>query len=174
MSNINEQEKVKEFTKEEKNGIRQFAVASIPWTINWEALEIEKEEDKHTFIKNFIENIKHKPILSYNPEDPEATINKTIGIVEDAFIKSNDSIDLFCSMWMMVAPEYSFVTTKENMEQPLGLRLTPDAICIQFDNKLNEVYTKASQVQEAFATKIREVIDPEFAKQIEEMSEDNE
>ena len=174
MSNINEEEKVKEITKEEKNGIRQFAVASIPWTINWEALEITEEEDKHKFIKKFIENIKHKPIISYDPENPDIANEKPIGVVEDAFIKSNDTIDLFCSMWMMVSPEYNLITTNENMKEPLGLRLEPNSICIQFDKKLNDVYTKASQMQEAFATKIREVLDPEFANQIKEESDINE
>lgn len=174
MSNINEEEKVKEITKEEKNGIRQFAVASIPWTINWEALEITEEEDKHKFIKKFIENIKHKPIISYDPENPDIANEKPIGVVEDAFIKSNDTIDLFCSMWMMVSPEYNLITTNGNMKEPLGLRLEPNSICIQFDKKLNDVYTKASQMQEAFATKIREVLDPEFVNQIKEKSDINE
>lgn len=174
MSNINEEEKVKEITKEEKNGIRQFAVASIPWTINWEALEITEEEDKHKFIKKFIENIKHKPIISYDPENPDITNEKPIGVVEDAFIKSNDTIDLFCSMWMIVSPEYNLITTNENMKEPLGLRLDPSSVCIQFDKKLNHVYTKASQMQESFATKIREALDPEFANQIKEESDINE
>lgn len=165
MSNINE---------EEKNGIRQFAVASIPLTINWESLEIIEEEDKHKFIKKFIENIKHKPIISYDPENPDITNEKPIGVVEDAFIKSNDTIDLFCSMWMIVSPEYNLITTNDNMKEPLGLRLDPSSVCIQFDKKLNHVYTKASQIQETFAKKIREVLDPEFANQIKEESDINE
>lgn len=174
MSNINEEEKVKEFIKEEKNGIRQFAIASIPWTINWEALEITKEDDKNRFIKKFVENIKHKPILSYNPENPDVTNEKPIGVIEDAFIKSNDTIDLFCSMWMIVSPEYNLITTNENMTEPLGLRLNPNSVCIQFDKKLNDVYTKASQMQESFAKKIRELLDPDFVKQIKEKSDINE
>ena len=70
------------------NGLRQFAVVNIPWTINWEAMEITEEKDKEEFIENFISNIQHKPIYSYNPENPDEGNETIIGTVEEAYKKS--------------------------------------------------------------------------------------
>ena len=149
-----------------KNGIRQFAVVNIPWTINWNAIEITEDKDKEIFIDNFIKNIQYKPIFSYNPENPNEESENIIGIVEEAFKKSLDDIELFCSMWLVVSPEYELISTTENMDKPLGLRLNPNSICVQFDNKLNKAYKDASQIHAGLATRLRETLDPEFAKMI--------
>lgn len=158
---------------EKINGIRQFAVVSIPWTIDWEALEITNEEDKENFIKNFIEKIQYKPIFSYNPNNPDEFTENTIGVVEEAYKKSLDSIELFCSMWLVVSPEYDMISTIDNMDKPLGLRLTPNAICIQFDQQLNKAYTEASQIHAGIASRIREAIDPSFAEMVKEYEKEH-
>ena len=163
---------------EKINGVRQFAVVNIPWTIDWESLEITEEEDKQNFINNFIENIIYKPLMSYNPNAEDNSENKIIGVVEDVEQKSMDSLDLFCAMWVVVTPEYDMVSNIDNMNNPLGLRLTPNSVCIQFDKGLNKAYTEASQLHAGLATKMREALDPDFAKMLEDyrksIEEDNE
>ena len=153
------------------NGLRQFAVVNIPWTINWEAMEITEEKDKEEFIENFISNIQHKPIYSYNPENPDEGNETMIGTVEEAYKKSIDNIDLFCSMWIVVSPEYDMITTNDNMGKPMGLRLNPVGVCVQFDDKLNKAYTDASKIHAGLATRLRETLDPEFAKMLLEEKE---
>lgn len=156
--------------KNEKiNGIRQFAVVNIPWQIDWESLEISKDEDKELFIKNFTENIIYKPLMSYNPNNiDDNSENKIIGVVEDVSQKSDDVLELFCAMWVVVTPEYNMISNVDNMNNPLGLRLTPNGICIQFDKGLNKAYTEASQLHAGLATKMREALDPDFSKMLEE------
>ena len=155
---------------EKINGVRQFAVVNIPWTINWESLEITEDEDKQKFIDNFIENIIYKPLMSYNPniEEEDDSENKIIGVVEDVTQKSMDVLELFCAMWVVVTPAYDMVSNIDNMDKPLGLRLTPNNICIQFDKGLNKAYTEASQLHAGLATRMREALDPDFAKLLEE------
>ena len=157
-----------------KNGMRQFAVVNIPWTINWKAIEITEDSDKELFIENFIKNIQYKPIYSYNPEEPDVESEKVIGIVEEAYKKSLDDIDLFCSMWLVVSPEYELITTNDNMDKPLGLRLNPNSVCIQFDKKLNKAYKDASQIHAGLATRLRETLDPEFARMLMAQKEQDE
>ena len=53
------------------SGVQQFAIVNIPWNIDWEAMEITEDEDKQKFIDNFVENIKKKPLISYNPLNPD-------------------------------------------------------------------------------------------------------
>ena len=155
------------------SGVQQFAIVNIPWNIDWEAMEITKDEDKQKFIDNFVENIKKKPLISYNPLNPDTETETTIGMIEDAYVQSLDEIDLFCSMWLIVSPEYDMVSTNENMKEPLGLRLKPTAICVQFDEKLNQTYIDASKIHAGLAVQMRKVLDPTLEK-LAENGEKNE
>lgn len=144
------------------NGMQQFAMINIPWTIDWEALEITEENDKKEFVDNFIKNIKHKPLISYDPMNPDDENESTIGMVEDIMLEENNRINLLCSMWLLISPEYDMVSNNDNMNEPLGLRLNPSGICIQFDSKLNETYISASNISGGFATQIRKLLDKSF------------
>lgn len=155
------------------SGVQQFAIVNIPWNIDWEAMEITEDEDKQKFIDNFVENIKQKPLISYNPLNPDTETETTIGMIEDAHVQSLDEIDLFCSMWLIVSPEYDMVSTNENMKEPLGLRLKPTAVCVQFDEKLNQTYIDASKIHAGLAVQMRKVLDPTLEK-LAENGEKNE
>lgn len=155
------------------SGVQQFAIVNIPWNIDWEAMEITEDEDKQKFIDNFVENIKKKPLISYNPLTPDTETETTIGMIEDAYVQSLDEIDLFCSMWLIVSPEYDMVSTNENMKEPLGLRLKPTAVCVQFDEKLNQTYIDASKIHAGLAVQMRKVLDPTLEK-LAENGEKNE
>ena len=146
------------------SGVQQFAIVNIPWNIDWEAMEITEDEEKRKFIDNFVENIKNKPLISYGPLNPNSETETTIGMIEDVYVQSLDEIDLFCSMWLVISPEYDLVSKNENMKEPLGLRLKPTAVCVQFDEKLNQTYIDASKLNAGLAVQMRKVLDPTFAK----------
>lgn len=136
---------------------------TIPIEVDYDLLQLTKEEDKQCFADMFIKEAIHIPITytSTKIDSDNNPIIETIviGTVTEGKVTEDYNIHLFVMGIANVGVEFFQVPTiEENMMIPIGKRVKPSAINLSYDNDINKKHFDIVQKQREIADMIKQKI----------------
>lgn len=136
---------------------------TIPIDVDYTLLQLTQEEDKQKFVDMFIKEAIHIPItykFTIIDDNSNPIVDEiVIGTVTEGKVTDDYNILLFVMGIANIGVEFSqSPTSEENTQEPIGKRLKPSGISLNYDNVLNKRYFDVVQKQREIADMIKQKI----------------
>jgi hypothetical protein len=137
---------------------------TVPIEVDYDLLQLTKTEDKQKFVDMFIKEAIHIPITYTIPrldDDHNPTVEEiVIGTVTEGKATNDYNINLFVMGIADVGVQFiQEPTTENNMNEPIGNRVKPCSINLQYDGDVNKIHFDIVQKQREIADMIKRKVE---------------